>query len=151
MRDASMEQALSRAAADVLEKMFFTELAGESDEVAGSGPQIVVRVPFQGARRGALILRIASPAARTLAGDFLGREAGSATSDEQVEEVVRELANMICGDTLSQVERSGLKLGAPRVLKDTAWTVPAGATRRSFDLGQGLLTVAIALEGASDG
>jgi len=151
MRDAGIEQAIAQATADVLEKMFFTGFAAETEEIGEAGPQIRIRVPFTAQRRGVLWLRIADRAARTLAGDFLGLEAGEGATGEQVREVARELANMICGDALSHVESGALILGAPEVMPADAWVAQPGASRRSFDLGEGALTVAIALEGGADG
>ena len=130
--------------------MFFTGFATESDEIAGEDAQIRVRVPFTGGRRGALDLSIGTGVARTLAGDFLGVDGENGTSEEQVQEVVRELANMICGDALSHVERGSLHLGAPEVVTKAATLLPSDASRRSFDLVAGTLTVAIGFEDGGD-
>jgi CheY-specific phosphatase CheX len=144
MAEASLEQALAQATADVLEMMFFTSITPGPEGTGESGPQIAVRVSFMGGRRGMLGLRISEHAARMLATDFLAVETEAGPNAEQVGEVVRELANMICGNALSHVERSALRLAAPELVAATEWNLPAGASRRSFDLGSGTLTVALA-------
>ena len=148
MPEARIEQAISQAAADVLEKMFFTGFAGEAEEAA-AGEQIAVRLPFEGSRRGELMLRISAGAARTMAADFLGLEEDA--RDEQVHEVVRELANMICGDALSHVEAGALRLGVPRIVPAADCIPPAGACRRCFDLGAGTLALAVMIGDGLDG
>jgi CheY-specific phosphatase CheX len=149
MHEATTEgDALSRATADVLEKMFFTGVADESDGIPPAGPQIVVRVTFDGERRGVLMLGVSRSAAQTLAADFLGSEGGEDLGDYQVREVVCELTNMICGDTLSALENGSLRLSSPEVLSAEEFNPPPDANSRIFDLGIGSLAVALAF---SDG
>jgi CheY-specific phosphatase CheX len=137
-----MEQALSRAAGDVLEQMFFAGIVEElsTDQIAE--PAIAVRMAFDGERRGVLALRISTGAARTLACDFLGEEADG-LEEVQVHEVVKELTNMICGDALSALERTALRLAAPALVPAAEFGVPGTGTYRSFNLGNGGLTVAL--------
>ena len=142
MPETVIEQALSRATGDVLEKMFFAELLGESAAPQNSDPAIAVRMPFDGECRGILTLRISMAAARTLAADFLGVDSDEGPDEGQVYEVVRELANMICGDALSALEKSPLRLSAPEIVPADL-TLPAGGGFRSFDLGNGVLTVSL--------
>jgi len=148
MPDASMEQVLVRATADVLEKMFFTGFAADLDGMPEAGAQIAVTLAFDGELRGRLTLAISAGAARTLAADFLGVDAddGAEPDAAQVNEVVCELANMICGDTLSAVEKGTLRLSVPAIVPACDFVPPASGCRRSFDLGSGWLTVALALE-----
>jgi CheY-specific phosphatase CheX len=144
MHEATTEEALSRATADVLEKMFFTGIADESDAISPAGPQIVVRVTFDGERRGVLMLGVSRAAAQTLAADFLGAEGGEGLGDYQVREVVCELTNMICGDTLSALEKGSLRLSCPEILSMEDFDPPPDANSRIFDLGIGSLAVALA-------
>jgi hypothetical protein len=143
MPETLAEQLLSRATEDVLEKMFF---AGCTEAPTGSfhdDPTIAVRMAFDGERRGELALRISSIAARTLAADFLGADTEDGPGEAQVEEVVRELANMICGDALSGLEREPLHLAVPQIIPSSDFAVPATGSFRSFDLGEGALTVVL--------
>jgi CheY-specific phosphatase CheX len=107
------------------------------------GASIAVRMAFDGERRGILTLRISTTAARTLAADFLGVDTEDGPGDAQVHEVVLELANMICGDALSALEKSPLHLSAPRIVPAADFVLPAAGNYRSFDLGNGGLTVGL--------
>src|SRR5262249_54113688 len=109
MVDRPLAPILSKATADVLEKMFFAEIVRETDRRPedGSNP-IAVTLGFLGELLGTLALTISPTAAQSLAADFLGVEEGADPS--QVNQVAQELANMICGDALSALERSPLQL-----------------------------------------
>jgi len=143
MPDISIKQAISRATEDVLEKMFFTGFAAESDEIEDAGPRITVRQAFNGERRGLLSLGISKNSARTLAADFLGTDTEGGPDETQVNEVVRELANMICGDALSTLEKIPLRLSVPEILPLADFILPERSSYRSFDLGDGSLTVGL--------
>ena len=151
MHKAETEQALSRATADVLEKMFFTGVADESAAIPPAGSQIVVRLTFDGERRGVLTLGVSRRAAQTLAADFLGTDNEDGPDEIQVNEVVRELANMICGDALSALEKSALHLSMPEIVPAADFVLPEGSRHRSFDLGDGALTVGLVFQGAANG
>ena len=144
MPETLVEQALSRAAGDVLEKMFFAGFLAESAEDRNDDPSIAVRMAFDGERKGVLALRISAGAATTLAADFLGVDGEDGPQETQVHEVVRELANMICGDALSMLEKSPLRLSAPAIVPQADFALPARGNYRFFDLGNGGLTVALA-------
>ena len=146
MSEVAIEHAISQATTDVLGKMFFTGFTSESDAIAKPDPRIAVRVGFDGERRGQLVLHISTSCARTLAADFLGTEGDDGPDEVQVNEVVRELANMICGDALSALERGALRLAAPEILPSD-FALPAVTSQRSFELGEGSLTVGLAFEG----
>ena len=64
--------------------------------------------------------------------------------------MVKELANMICGDALSTLEQSALVLSPPQVVAPADFVCPRGACRRSFYLGNGWLTVILHLQDADD-
>ena len=147
MLDAPLDPALTRATADVMERMFFTESAPAPDGAAvESGPHLAARMAFDGDLSGALMLALPVETAVALAADFLGLDADEPPKREQVHEVVCELTNMICGHTLSALEIGGLRLATPCILDDTEWAVPESACRRTFELGYGRLTVALAFQ-----
>jgi CheY-specific phosphatase CheX len=150
MSETRVEQALSRAAGDVLEKMFFAGVLDESAADLSEDPAVAVSMGFDGERKGVLGLRISTEAARTLAADFLGVDAEDGPAEAQVHEVVRELANMICGDALSALEKSPLCLSAPRIVAPADFILPPPGNYRSFDLGSGKMTVALAFHEGSD-
>jgi CheY-specific phosphatase CheX len=149
MPEETIGQVLSRAAAEVLERMFFTGFVAESEAFSCDGPRIAVTVDFDGERRGTLALAISAASAHGLAADFLGLE--EEPDEAQVNGVVRELANMICGGALSAVESGALRLAPPRIVPDSEVGWRAGRHCRSFDLGNGSLTVALVFQGGDNG
>jgi CheY-specific phosphatase CheX len=150
MPEISIEAAISRATADVLEKMFFTGFAAESEWIQDSGPRIAVRLAFDGERQGLLTLVISRDSARTLAADFLGTDTADGPDEMQVNEVVRELANMICGNALSTLEKRALRLSAPEILRAAELGLPEGSAHRSFDLNGGTLAIGLVFHGVLD-
>jgi CheY-specific phosphatase CheX len=131
----SLDDALRKSVEEVLEKMFFTGSLPEPVEAgAGSGtshpgPAIGSRLSFDGDPPGSLVLSVTAAAARSIAADFLASDERE-LPDRQVEGVVCELANMICGSVLSRVESTTLfRLAAPQIVAvgDIQSTVPGGA------------------------
>jgi CheY-specific phosphatase CheX len=143
MLENLIEQALTRATGDVLEQMFFAGCLGELPADQIGDPAIAVRMAFDGERQGVLALRISGTAASTLASDFLGADTEDGPDEAQVQEVVKELANMICGHALSALERNPLRLAAPQLVTGQDFVLLAPGGHRSFDLGSGGLTVAL--------
>lgn len=131
---------LFSAAQQTLETMFFASIMGDR-ETPPEEPAVGVRVSFHGSPSGALGLSLTSGAARAMAGNFLGAEDEEALSEAQIGEVLRELANMICGAVLSQIESgSTFDIHPPEPLTEGT-QAPAGAVVRSFDLDNGALRV----------
>jgi CheY-specific phosphatase CheX len=144
MDDATVTQALGDAPAEVLETMFFTTAMDEPVEASNSEPPVRVRVRFQGTPSGMFSLQAAGAAARTIAADFLGQDA-SEFSTAQVWQVMCELANMICGATLSRldVERQ-FDLSSPEITAAECPPPYAGICR-SLYLPDGPLTLCMKL------
>jgi CheY-specific phosphatase CheX len=141
-------QALRDSVDEVLEKMFFAQTLGEPSDVDEAGDSlanaVAVELRFEGEPSGSLCLRLTADAAREIAADFLGME-GAEISAGQISEVVRELANMICGSVLSRVESAAtFRLGVPRIVTageecaESLWN-----TRYRVQLSHGRLTVNI--------
>jgi hypothetical protein len=106
--------ALWAAVEEALDKMFF--VAGFENTAPGQTPrpEMAVAVEFEGASRGVFTLRVTSELARSIAADFLGEDAPD-LPEERVREVVRELANMICGAALSRARgEQEFRLHEPR-------------------------------------
>ena len=136
MTRTELEQALSDAAAEVLETMFFTEVLGEG-AMATAG--LAARVEFRGTPSGALAVGMALPAAQALAASFLG--ADEATTQE-AEEVLGELANMICGSASCRLwPESHFELLHPQPVDYRE--ASAGAANVCLDLGDGVLVMGL--------
>jgi CheY-specific phosphatase CheX len=149
MPDSLEAQALSGAVRDVLETMFFTDVVSDKTGHAGaSGPALDAQLRFQGGRSGEFRIAIVPGAARTIAGNFLGAEEESEIQEDQVGEVVCELANMICGSVLSRLAGDlAFELSHPELVPGdgdgAGWPETAA---RTFELEHGWLTAAIRFE-----
>jgi CheY-specific phosphatase CheX len=150
MGDLALERALTECTEEVLEQMFFVQpveepVPQESPEAADSS-HLSVDVGFSGEPSGRLLLRISKPAARSIAADFLAEDE-AVLSDQQVGEVVCELANIICGSVLTRVEsRTSFRLGSPRLLFQLPEPEIRPAAVRSLDLWNGNITIAMTTE-----
>jgi CheY-specific phosphatase CheX len=141
MAEAGDNEILCAAARQVLETMFFTTIMGERDDPPGD-PMVEARVSFEGDPSGSFGLRLSAGAARSIAANFLGLEDEAELAPTQVGEVACELANMICGALLSQVESgSTFQIAHPRLAASgdaPAWN---GAAAQFFDLDSGAMAL----------
>ncbi len=137
MAEAQDGEILCAAAQQVLETMFFTTIMGARREPPGDSA-LEPRLSFDGNPSGSFGLKLSAGAARAIAANFLGVEEDSELTCAQIGEVACELANMICGAMLSQVESdSTFQISHPSLAEPQA--VPAGAVERFFDLDNGAL------------
>jgi CheY-specific phosphatase CheX len=140
--------ALDGAIKEVLERMFFVEALSElGPDETDAEPAVRARLTFQGTPPGWFDLRVTTAAARSIAADFLGTD--EPASELRVEAVVCELANMICGSVLSQVEsKATFRLGSPRIIHAEGCAHPsAQSTVHSVRIASGVLTAILTMEG----
>jgi CheY-specific phosphatase CheX len=133
---------LPGCAADVLSTMFFAEaIPVKSAETILDEPILCSSVSFSGPVAGVLRISLSENAAAVLASDFSGADAPLEPCI--VEQAIGELANMICGLTLSRIEpRSLFTLSHPEsasapILTDAPdcfLELPEGLLRLSFRL-----------------
>lgn len=146
MTDTALRVALSEAVAEALEKMFFVPEVGELDPDAPAGAAMTVQVAFRGDPPGRMTLELTDSSARTIAADFLGEDEAD-LADDRVQEVVCELANMICGAVLSRLDSSeDFHLGTPQVLSSEATGACSRGVSHGVDIGGGTLKVAMEME-----
>jgi len=149
MIETSLSPALAESVGDVLEKMFFIgalDSSEPSQETAGES-EVTAEVSFLGDPSGALTLSVTHSVARSIAADFLGEDEGE-LSELQIEEVIRELANMICGSVLSRVgSNTTFHLAEPIIVTPEApGVVPDGAASHIVLVGGGSLAVVLETE-----
>jgi CheY-specific phosphatase CheX len=91
-------------------------------------------------------LGVSKKLARALGAGFLGLEEAE-PSDSQAGDVVCELANMICGSTLSRLEdKATFRITHPELIsQERGASCGGGGVNRWFDLGEGILTVSLEL------
>lgn len=148
----SLRLVLRQSVEEVLEKMFFIRSLSEA---AGELPlwenAIMAHLSFEGEPSGSLTVRVTRDAARTISADFLGADESELTQ-QQVGEVVCELANMICGSVLSRVESAAtFRLVSPQIAEGEGGvgetTEPAGTRAiHSVEIVGGNLTVVVKTE-----
>lgn len=151
MTDVDFNQLLSTTVDSVLETMFFAIVSGPA-EPQDNGAVLQSRVSFRGRPSGTLGMCISEPAARLLAGSFLGEDEQALTGS-QTGQVVCEMTNMLCGSLLSKLEsEESFDLGTPELMPSRNEMigdsdVPCVA-RQSFEIDGGILTVSLQLEGS---
>lgn len=142
---------MASAVEEVLETMCFTGVVASGEgagppEADGTLPAIAVVLQFHGSPSGGFRVSVPLKLARAVGVAFLGREE-TEVSDSQAEEVVCELANMICGSILSRQSKATFQITHPEPAppeQDVSFE-SAGA-RCWFDLGDGILTVSLELQ-----
>jgi CheY-specific phosphatase CheX len=122
MIEGTAHSLLSGSVEKVLETMFFASPDTMSmDPQRPAGELIAASLTFQGVPPGWFGLVVSDPLARTLTANFMGCDDTPSLLPEQVAGVVGELANMICGAVLSQMESDvNFDLGAPESVRVSA-------------------------------
>ncbi|MBB6147032.1 CheY-specific phosphatase CheX [Silvibacterium bohemicum] len=142
MQPAQFEPLLQDAVNEVLESMCFLSSEDSSANIhhPETEPWVGRRLDFRGPYQGCFGVRTSLNTARLIASNFLGEEPAEIT-DEQAEEVVGEVANMVCGTLLASVEtHHTFDLTSPRLDDGKA---PASLNRiaRTFTLEEGELQI----------
>jgi CheY-specific phosphatase CheX len=119
--DENLGRAAAQAVSHVFETMFFVflEPCGSPAGEGRGGPreeeeaELLSSLGFQGRLRGSLRLRVPYTLARELATNFLGLE--TPASEAQAVDIVKELANMVCGNLFSIFDQQEVyRLDMPR-------------------------------------
>jgi CheY-specific phosphatase CheX len=118
MIEEPVRQLLPASAQRTLETMFFAMPETVSmDPRRPAGERIAASLAFQGSPAGRFGLVVSDPVARTLAANFIGCDESEDLRPDQVAAVIGELANMICGAVLSELESdANFDLCPPRTI-----------------------------------
>ena len=147
--DIDSSEVLSRVGAQVLETMFFDEAVATACNHAWIASAASVRLVFEGSHRGQFLLSVASEVARSIAPAFLGIDPEEVV-EEQSNQVLLELANILCGSVLSRLwPESDLTLEAPESIQ--AAGPLEHALHKCFLLPEGMLSVSIRVCAAGPG
>jgi hypothetical protein len=132
MIEDAVHQLLSESAQRTLETMFFaTPDKVSMDPRRPAGELIAASLTFQGAPPGRFGLVVSDAVARTLAGNFGACDDDAPLPAAQVAGVIGELANMMCGAVLSELESdANFELSAPQ-------SIPIGADEPGPDFAAG--------------
>jgi CheY-specific phosphatase CheX len=144
---AEVERLLREAARDVLETMFFATVAEGAVGEPLAEAHLATRLRFRGAPPGEFRLRISRDAAQAIATAFSGRENESDLAPGEVEQVLCELTNVICGAVLSRLEKdTTFELESPEALAPAPGEAPVSGVHCPLWLDCGRLDVWLRLE-----
>lgn len=151
MESSEIQTAVASAVEEVLETMCFTAVLASAEGAVApqqdrEAPMLAVEVNFQGSPSGSFRVAVPMRLARVVGAAFLGKEEGEA-SDSQAQEVVCELANMICGSALSRLESTAtFRITHPELTPfDPGAGFDGSGICRWFDLGDGFLVTCLQL------
>lgn len=143
----AVEQLLRQTAQEVLETMFFVTVDGDAVHAPGGGRRLWFQVHFRGSPPGTFQLGLPAAASGEIASAFLGVASEDDLADHEAENVLLELTNVICGNTLSRLESgSSFDLEAPIPIPDPGPARPSGTTWCLVPMDLGIMELRLALE-----
>ena len=151
MQAETISEALGTSAQTVLETMFFVVPEGDAQPSYYQEPPLLhAGVTFRGEWCGTLELTAPLNSAKTLASSFAGVSDPEELTEEEAAEVIRELANMVCGSTLSKLGGNKIfDLDSPKMLDSPIFASAAPSTTtttRALDLGFGVVAFTLQIE-----
>jgi CheY-specific phosphatase CheX len=152
VQSEQIAEVLGSAAETVLETMFFTMAEGEAEPIFAPETELMrTAIAFSGEWSGTFEMMTPFSCARTIAEGFVGADEMEQMEADKVGEVMGELANMVCGSTLSQLANDKIfDLGAPRQLHSGEPNLSAAANAvtasRGLNLGEGMVAFSMAIE-----
>jgi CheY-specific phosphatase CheX len=144
-----MASKLRHAASTVLEMMFMAPvLADQEFPPAGVVNPILVGLKFEGEVRGTFALAVAAQTAQKLALSFMGMDPSERLERQAVIEVLGELANMLCGHVLGQLQyHDTFRLSSPKEVTLEQLTPSQGHTyQRTVHLDHGALSMQVVVQ-----
>lgn len=107
---------LAQTAREILETMFFVSPEDAAEPTSALNDLLIAELKFEGALSGWFRIQVQESCARAMAGNFCGVMDPGELSAEGVAGVLCELANMVCGATLSRLDPDAIfKLGSPQL------------------------------------
>jgi CheY-specific phosphatase CheX len=123
MKNKDMTTAMKNSISDVLETMFFLSLDFSDDldllELwdTEKDPIIVAKLSFNGPLSGYAVFCIPKKSALSITADFMGKDEQE-ISDNQINETIKEIINMIIGNTFSKYDPDVVfDLGVPELVE----------------------------------
>jgi hypothetical protein len=145
--DALIGSLLASCCEQVLETMFFSPVLGEAEPTESLGqPRVHAELLFSGKPSGAFEVDATPSACQTLAASFLGLDEVE-VSQEQVDQVLAEFANMACGSALSSLGRvQYFHLNPSETSQMESFSPTVEGIRRAFVLENGTLGVCLRVD-----
>lgn len=108
---------MAQVAREILETMFFVSPEDAAEPNPYPADLLIVELKFEGALSGWFSIQVQETCARSIAGNFAGVMDSSELSPEAMTGVLCELANMVCGATLSRLDPDAIfNLGSPQLI-----------------------------------
>ena len=147
----NLDLALSQSVQEVVERMCFTMIDSLADPPPEHAtPCLEVKLNFRGARDGSFWLRVPRQTAHKVAASFSGADS---PYDQKTEDVVRELASIMCGAILSRIADDGIfDLDSPVaswITNQAPGPRLVDYYRADFRIGRHVLSAAIAFQAGS--
>ncbi|HEY3743940.1 MAG TPA: chemotaxis protein CheX [Bryobacteraceae bacterium] len=142
-----MASKLRDAASSVLEMMFAAPVLADQEFPPAdvTGP-ILVALEFVGQVKGTFALAAGAEPARQLALGFMGMNTSEHLDRQQVIEVLGELANMLCGHFLGQLNyHESFQLSTPKEVTLESLTHEGHSYQRTVHLESGALSMQVAI------
>jgi CheY-specific phosphatase CheX len=98
-----MKEIMMAAIFDVVEQMFYVFLEPVGDEYADYAMEAAIQ--FKGDLKGEMSVLVSDGLAKSMVQNLLGLETGQMTK-EDIEDCVKEVANMICGNFLGRLDQT---------------------------------------------
>jgi chemotaxis protein CheY-P-specific phosphatase CheC len=152
MHEHALRGLLARSGQRALETMFFAtpdSISGETGRPAGA--LLAASLTFQGSPPGSFSMILSEPVGRAITANFVGAEAEGDVSADQMAEVCSELANIICGSTLTDLaSNADFHLSTPVLVRVAAFDTGPDFGQRSpvacrFELDGGSIVLFLAL------
>ena len=143
-----MASRLRHAASSVLERMFMAPvLADQEFPPPDVASPILVELEFHGQVAGIFALAVADETARKLALGFMGLGPDEALDRKTVIEVLGELANMLCGHFLGQLQyHDTFRLSTPKEVTLADHKSKRHSYQRTVHLDHGALSMEVAVQ-----
>ena len=142
------------SAQEVLETMFFSSVFGPAEPLFSPSSDIreqiiTAELRFSGTPSGRLQVSLNEAAARSIACNFLGEDRPELVSKSDMEQVLGELSNMVCGSVLSRMDAQAVfSLSHPELKTIESPTQLHPAVVASFELADGVMTSQIFFDSA---
>lgn len=140
------------SAQEVLETMFFSSVFGPAEPLFSPCSDIreqiiTAELRFTGSPSGRLQVSLNETSARSIACNFLGQDRPELVSTGDMEQVLGELSNMVCGSVLSRMDSQAVfSLSHPEMKPIESPTPLHAAIIASFELADGVMTSQIFLD-----
>ena len=143
-----MATKLRDAANSVLEMMFMAPVLADQEfpprDVVGP---LLVGLEFAGEAKGSFTLALSTTTAQSLALNFMGMSPCERLERQEVIEVLGELANMLCGHFLGQLNyKDTFRLTTPGEMSLESLPKTGHSYQRTVHLDQGALSIQVQVE-----